>query len=59
MREYDWVLAVPCDGVVVVGDVVEEERVWGVSRVAGEPLVEVEREPLCWAEDCVGGLEVK
>ena len=58
VREDDWVLAVPGDGIVEVGDVVEEEGIGGVARVAREPLVEVEGQPLRRAEDRVRVLEV-
>lgn len=59
VRENHCVLAVPRDGVVEVGEVVEEEGVGGVARKAGEPLVEVEGQPLRRAEDRVRVLEVK
>ncbi len=54
VRENGGVLAVPCDLVVEVRRVVEQEGVWGIPRKTGPPFVEIERQPLRWTEDCLG-----
>lgn len=53
VREYRSILAVPCDLVVEIGGVVEEEGVGSVSRKAWPPLVEMEGQPLRWTENCI------
>ena len=54
MRENGGVFAVPCDLVVEVRGMIEQEGVWGIPRKTGPPFIEIERQPLGRAEDCLG-----
>lgn len=54
MGENGGVLAVPCDLVVEVRRVVQQEGVWGIPRKTRPPFVEIEWQPLRWTEDCLG-----